>query len=460
MVLLAALLVFPSLESIVGMTDSSRDGVVLALEPVGYWPADEGRGTTLHDRSGNGNHGTIYSVPWRDGSLVFENDVYQWIQVPCRESYRNHSFSMGGWVFNALHKRKRAGGGEKEFRFGALIIGQPFIPVARGKLKWATWGARLETDGAMLRFGLPGRGGMSPLEVVSGKEAYVPGAAETSSGKRAREAHLASPDAPGGLDVGVGLQSGQWQHVISTYAQSGEARLYVDGELAHAAGDVAYTPSETPFVFGGGRWGTFNLGGTLSMAGSLRDMVIFDRTLSAEEIRNLAARTKPSGAPADTAVASRGIADVPDGPGRLIDIVKDESLDRDRRAEAVLELARMGEKARGSVPVLAEQLERIDRENGAHLPRVEEFFRNALIEALLEIDPGSARAEALLGEALAKPYLDTLRSVQELSEGHRAADPGRKGEAGAAEGSRALRSAPRTARTDRMGIVRTSQSAR
>ena len=407
MVFLSALLVFSSLASIGGMNNSSRQKVVLALKPVGYWPADEGRGTILHDRSGNGNHGTIYSVPWRDGSLVFENDVYQWIQVPCREHYRNHSFSMGGWVFNALHKRKRASG-EKEFRFGALIIGQPFRPVARGKLKWSTWGARLETDGAMLRFGLPGRGGMSPLEVVSGKEAYVPGAAETSSGKRAREAHIASPDGLGALDVGVGLRSGQWQHIIYTYAHSGEAKLYVDGELAHAAGDVAYTPTETPFVFGGGRWGTFNLGGTLSMAGSLRDMVIFDRTLSAEEIRNLAARTKPSGAPAGTAVASSGMPDVPDGPGPLIEIVKDESLDRDRRAEAVLKLARMGEKARGLAPVLCEQLERVDRENGAHLPRVEEFLRNALIKALLEIDPGSERTEALLGEALAKPYLDTL----------------------------------------------------
>ena len=380
---------------------------VLALKPVGYWPADEGKGSVLYDRSGNANHGTIYSVPWKDGSLVFENDVYQWIQVPCRESYRGRNFSIGGWVFSTLHKRKRAGG-EKEFRFGALIIGQPFRQVKGGKLKWSNWGGRLETDGAMLRFGLPDKGGLSRLEVVSGGEAYVPCTAEADTGKRAREAHRASPDVLGFPKDGIGLQSGQWQHIIYTYDQSGEARLYIDGELAHVAKDVPYTPSETPFVFGGGRWGTFNLGGTLSMAGSLKDMVIFDRTLSQEEIRKLAAMTKPSGRPGEIAVADDTGPDLPDGPDPLIKIVKDESLDRDRRAEAVLKLARMGKTASGAVPALAGELERMDRDAGAHLPRVEEFFRNALIKALLEIDPHSERTEALLGKALAKPYLDTL----------------------------------------------------
>ena len=404
---LLVLLVLPSLASTEERNASPRHRVVLAFEPVGYWPADEGRGTTLHDRSGNGNHGTIYSVPWKDGSLVFENDVYQWVQIPCRAPYRSRSFSMGGWVFNALHKRKRVSG-ENEFRFGALIIGQPFKPAADGKLKWSTWGAKLETDGAMLRFGLPGTGGMSPLEIVSGKEAYIPGGADAGTGKRAREAHRASPDALGSIDAGVGLRSGQWQHIIYTYTESGEAKLYIDGELAHTAVDVPYTPSETPFVFGGGRWGTFNLGGTLSMAGSLRDMVIFDRTLGEEEIRKLAAMTRPSGVPADTAASAGEMVSLPESPGQLIEIVKDETLDRDQRAAAVLELSQMGDAARGSVPVLAEQLDRIDRENGAHLPRVEEFFRNALIKALLEIDTESERTEVLLGQALAKPYFDSL----------------------------------------------------
>ena len=381
---------------------------VLALRPVGYWPADEGQGKVLHDRSGHANHGTIYSVPWKDGSLVFENDVYQWVQVPSRESYRGRNVSMGGWVFSAMHERKPTGG-ENEFRIGALIIGQPFKLGNGGKLQWGScWGGNLEPGGAMLRFGLPDKGGVSPLEVVSGKESYVPGTAEAGTGERAREAQKASPEVLGPLKAGVGLQSGQWQHIIYTYAQSGAAKLYIDGELAHAAEDVPYTPSETPFVIGGGRWGTFNLGGTLSMAGSLKDMVIFDRTLSQEEVRKLTAMTKPSGMPGKIVVADGEKRDLPEALDQFIKIVKEESHDRDRRAEAVLKLARMGEEANAAASVLAGELEKIDREQGAHLPRVEEFFRNALIKALLEIDPNSERTGGRLAEALAKPYLATL----------------------------------------------------
>ena len=35
--------------------------------PVAYWDFDEGTGTILHDKSGNGNDGTIYGATWVDG---------------------------------------------------------------------------------------------------------------------------------------------------------------------------------------------------------------------------------------------------------------------------------------------------------------------------------------------------------------------------------------------------------
>ncbi len=382
--------------SVPGMTDEITDdgkrvppnhGSVLALEPAGYWPADEGKGATLHDRSGHGNHGRIHSVPWRGGSLAFENDVYQWIQVPCRESYCRRSFSMGGWVFNALHKRKRAAESqESQFKFGALIIGQPFQQANGGKLKWEIWGDRLPAKGAMLRFGLPSENNLSEIEVISGSQ----------------------NDAAGTRKAKVMLQSGKWQHVFYTYDQTGEARLYIDGELAHSANGVSYTPAETPFVFGGGRWGTYNLGGTVSMAGSLRSMAIFGRTLRREEIRELMAMTKPSGPPGEVAVSNEETHHMPDDQESLITMIKDELLDRDRRAEAVLKLAAMGKAASGALGVLADELERIERENGSHPPRIEEFLRNALLKALLSIDPTHERSEALLAEALIEPYFATL----------------------------------------------------
>jgi len=40
---------------------------VLDESLVGYWSLDEGSGTTAHDLSGNGNHGTIYGATWTTG---------------------------------------------------------------------------------------------------------------------------------------------------------------------------------------------------------------------------------------------------------------------------------------------------------------------------------------------------------------------------------------------------------
>ncbi|MBN2130392.1 MAG: hypothetical protein JW741_12890, partial [Sedimentisphaerales bacterium] len=46
---------------------------------VGWWPLDEGSGTTAHDQSGHGNDGTFMGDPqWvpgvRGGALAFDGD--------------------------------------------------------------------------------------------------------------------------------------------------------------------------------------------------------------------------------------------------------------------------------------------------------------------------------------------------------------------------------------------------
>ncbi|MFW6170916.1 MAG: LamG-like jellyroll fold domain-containing protein [Planctomycetota bacterium] len=210
---------------------------VRELEPVGYWPADEGRGEVVHDRSGNRHHGAIYSVPWRHGLLDFENDVYQWIEIAHHPDYATPAFSMGGWVFSRREYNEK--------NYGVLIIGQPFTPRSGG-LAWDIWGQRIQSDGAMLRFGSPpgDSPGPSLIEVVSGQQ----------------------KDAIGSVDEKVELATGEWQHVFYTYDKSGTGRLYLNGILAHSADDVPYQVAETPFAIGGGRWGTWNLGGTLSLA--------------------------------------------------------------------------------------------------------------------------------------------------------------------------------------------------
>jgi hypothetical protein len=48
---------------------------------VGYWPFDEGSGTTVKDLSENNNHGTIISGNWVDGKVGKALENFQ-VQVP------------------------------------------------------------------------------------------------------------------------------------------------------------------------------------------------------------------------------------------------------------------------------------------------------------------------------------------------------------------------------------------
>jgi len=52
---------------------------------VAYWSFDEGSGNTLHDLSGNENHGTIYGAVWTGGksgnALYFDGDD-DYVEIP------------------------------------------------------------------------------------------------------------------------------------------------------------------------------------------------------------------------------------------------------------------------------------------------------------------------------------------------------------------------------------------
>lgn len=356
---------------------------VFQLKPAGYWPADEGSGEVLHDRSGGRNHGRIYSVPWHEGFLDFDCDTYQWVQVAFKKEYGSKSFSMGGWVYSTLDRRTPTDR-DKNYLFGALLIGQPFKPHSDSKLKWAIWGDRLDTDGAMLRFGLPGDNGLSAVEVVSGQKA----------------------DAVGSAKEKTGIASGKWQHLFYTYDKAGTGSLYINGKVVCTRQNVPYQPAQTPLVIGGGRWGTFNLGGTISLDGSLRHIVFFDRALGSSEVEKLCDLTRPDEEPASVEHETKQ-QDITYRVDELIARVKDESLDEFSRGQAALKLAKKHPEALEALPVLIEALRKIDAD-GAHLPRVEEFLRNALIRSLLDIGPKDDRARKILTEAFVKPLFDSL----------------------------------------------------
>ncbi len=79
---------------------SKKHQAVTAMQPVGYWPADDGVSDVLHDLSPTGNHGKINHVPWNgEKRLLHFTGAYQWLEIPKHNAYQTPAFSMGGWVF-------------------------------------------------------------------------------------------------------------------------------------------------------------------------------------------------------------------------------------------------------------------------------------------------------------------------------------------------------------------------
>lgn len=385
-------------------TGESTEKQVLAMKPVGYWPVDEGKGSIVYDLTGNNNHGAILSVEWHDGFLVFDNDFYQWIEVPYKKTFGSTSFSMGGWIYSAIDTNP-----QYECRVGAILIGQPFVSARKNpdstQLKWgAIWEDRLDIEGAVLRYFVPPKNETSIyLEVGSGRQ----------------------NDALGTLKEEVSIPHSTWQHVI--YSYDGNARqgiLYVNGKLVREVDNIPYKSDTTPLVIGAGRWGTSNLGGNMSMDGTLREMVFFDRNLEAEEVQKLYKITKPSSNPKITlyserysqrdseyqkVVAAKEITIHGEGHNlnQLISYVQDVTLDDFSRGKAAIELAAMGEKSKSAITALAAELKRMDADD-PHLPKVEEFFRNALIRGLLDIDRDVPVAKEALADAFVEPFFNCI----------------------------------------------------
>jgi hypothetical protein len=345
---------------------ADRYQVVRALKPVGYWPADEGVGTVLKDRSGNGNHGAIRQVPWAGNLLDFTPDVFQWVQIPNRAEYGAGAFTIGGWIFS-----RHAYGAS-----GTLFIGPHFRD---------RWG--VPVDGVRLKIGGRTNGKESSLvEVISGgKPDVVTFAAKKTS-----------------------IAIGQWQHLLYCY-ESGIAKLYLNGKLAHSANNVPFKPETAPLIIGSdvATWAVWPIA-KRSLDGSIRDMVVFDRALTEDEVARLHSATTPKVQPAATGIQ-------PDEPPRqngslpaLIRTVHYPDRSRTERAEAALALGKMGGEAATTVPILLDVLEAIIAREGTRLVRVEDVLRNAVMRTLLDLAPQDKAVRKLLGRALAKPILDSL----------------------------------------------------
>jgi hypothetical protein len=313
-----------------GEATSASHQTVLALKPVGYWPADDGAGEILHDRSGSGNHGRILDVPWENGLLNFTG-AYQWAEIPDHEQYQSRAFTIGGWVFN---RGKIYGGAQNE---GVLLFGNAFHRS----------GYRLETlyDSSTLyrksEWGIAGgsEGGISlclrrheSVDVISG----------------------GAGDAIGSRADGDAVAIGEWQHVLYAYEagvppggdpqwqalqdwtesyNAGTGRLYVNGQLVQSMDGVSFKRRDMRFLIGADAlwWLQSNRSGSLD--GSIRDMVMFDRALTSDEIDHLHSATRPTVEPH----VSAADAIVIDGKEISLDQLPAVSVDDRRRALEQLE---------------------------------------------------------------------------------------------------------------------------
>jgi len=75
---------------------------VKARARFGHWSFDEGNGTTVHDTSGNDNHGTIYNASWVDGrfgSALSFDGVDDYVRITHSSSQVSNSWTIEAWVY-------------------------------------------------------------------------------------------------------------------------------------------------------------------------------------------------------------------------------------------------------------------------------------------------------------------------------------------------------------------------
>lgn len=437
----------------------TRHQAVLDLQPVGYWPADQGEGKVLHDLSPNANHGAIHHVPWesKTGLLNFSG-AYQWLEIPTHEAYRTPAFSMGGWV---LLRSEVVGSGWPNCE-GMMLIGN------RGWL--ANSGVQLCIRPQEL------------IDLVSDGKFDALGTRLFVS-ERDGETIRKSEGKPN-------LALGQWHHLLYTFGPdkdlstvpgtvTGTGSIYFNGKLIATKEKIVYKSIAANLQIGNdANWWHQQAGKSGSLDGSVSDMVWFDRALSAVEVGRLHDIAKPGARPelygTDMVVLhGQGIAatdlagldpnqrrealerfankdaailqplsarllpvlttslDEPecrlpavqvlcklDAPGsrdalraaipKLTALVQDSDKLEKERAKAALALAAIGSDATDAVPALSALLENQVQQHGERMPRVEDLLRNALIRALLDIAPEDPAAKAAVGMALAKPLFAEL----------------------------------------------------
>jgi subtilisin family serine protease len=209
------------------------------LQPISHWKFDESDGNTAYDSVGT-NHGTLVNGPvWTtgqiDGALSFDG-VDDYVKIPDSNSLDVTSqATLCAWIYTT-----------------SLTAGQGIV----GRWNYSSSPSKesilLEARGDVddrIRFNISTDGGIPTETVVASQQKFV---------------------------------ANTWYHVAGTY-DGVRMRLYINGQEDNS------TPKSGNIFTSDSEWniGAFNYGGVAYFEGTIDDVRIYDRALSAAEILQL-----------------------------------------------------------------------------------------------------------------------------------------------------------------------------
>jgi len=228
-----------------------------AADLAGYWNLDEGAGNVVHDRSGNGNHGTIYGATWGQGffggGLQF-NGADNYVEIPTSDSLEiDETVSVAAWI-----NWNDAG----DTWLCILANGQQGGP-------WENYGLFVNRTSRFVYF------------TLSLDDAHV------------------TQQTPNNA-----IESGRWQHVCATW-DGAAARIYVDGAvLLDQAQSGALTAPGLPLRLG------HRNGSAHYYNGIMDDVAVFDHVLTEADILDVMEGIAPAELASEPSPAD-GAADLP-----------------------------------------------------------------------------------------------------------------------------------------------------
>ncbi len=206
------------------------------LQPVSHWKFDEGSGTTAYDSAGN-NDGTIFGATWTTGqigSALSFDGINNYVDVgdPGDGSldFGTADFTLSAW-------------------FKTSISAPGFFVCKRAKGYYAGYDFYIQQEGRIF------------ARIADGWS--VPDARTTE-----------------------GFNDGLWHHAAAVYDRDGVIRIYVDGVSKATSGSIKWignVNNSEPFTIGDRN----DPGHHYYFDGTIDDVRIYDRALSAEEIEEL-----------------------------------------------------------------------------------------------------------------------------------------------------------------------------